>query len=330
MAGGDSKAQPKPKSSPRSQSLHDITNSNLKKPAGAAASEDSKVPSSKPPEQKKPSPTYLGKPGEIYELLKTEYQKRRGISFTIGGIHVDPKMAAADVEARKKEETARRAAVLLDFWKQYFVGKRLGKSTSKVLNETKKSESLVNSTIKTLKEQLKTYSEEDLKFTLEQDILKEMNDSMSQAEKSKVQAKVLEEHAKLEEEKRVFQKALNLFYSFERESAADKEYMQTLVWAYREIKQKFPQTGTELYEWWKAYEKKEERKINKPEEYTKSLVEGFYSDKAKISRLEQLYKGVNKYFPKQAKDLIKYWKTIKVSTFFFSFFLPNPNSQKKC
>ena len=90
--------------------------------------------------------------------------------------------------------------------------------------------------------------------------------------------------------------------------------MQTLIWIYRELNSRFPVDSRDLYEWWLVYAKKEERKINGTPEYTKEIINGFYSAAAKIHRLEVMYKGVNKYFPKQAADLIKYWKQIKVSS----------------
>lgn len=293
---------------------------------------DATLMPSKIEEEKKKKVEYYGAPQEIYEFLKSEYAARRGISFTIGGMHIDSKLEPDKIEAKKKEEASKRAAVLVDFWKQsYSSASILSKSRDKSmrksqtgnisatgLNETKKSEGGANQIRKILKEKLSKASEEEIKFTLEQDILKEINDAQKEAEKSKLQNKVLQDSQKLEEEKRMFQKALNMHYAFERENLADKEYTQTLVWTYREIKQKFPLESKEIIEWWTAYPDKEKRKINRPEAETREILESFYSDKSKISRLEQLYKGLNKFYPKTASDLIKYWKTIKVFLLYFT------------
>ncbi len=91
-----------------------------------------------------------------------------------------------------------------------------------------------------------------------------------------------------------------------------KEFMQAIVWTYREVNMRFPPDGPDLFEWWQAYPKKVDRKIDRDPEYVRGLIDGFYAPAARIHRLELLYKGVNKYPPKQAADLIKYWKTIKV------------------
>ncbi|MDR3582437.1 MAG: hypothetical protein P4L67_04160 [Candidatus Pacebacteria bacterium] len=96
------------------------------------------------------------------------------------------------------------------------------------------------------------------------------------------------------------------------DSLDSKECMQNIVWTYRELNMRFPADARTLLEWWQAYPKKVERKINSEPEYTRRLIEDFYSPSAKIHRLELLYKGVNKYPPKQAADMIKYWKLIKV------------------
>ena len=164
---------------------------------------------------------YSGNPGEIYEFLKKEYQKRRGIAFTVGGVHTD-KLKPEEAEKKRKEEVDRRAGVLVDFWKQYFVKHQTKPGTAtKAEDIMRKTEEMKKTETSMFREKIATYSEEDIKYTLSQDIEKEINQAMAHAEKAKVASKVLEEHGKIEEEKRMFQKALNIQYSFERENMAE-------------------------------------------------------------------------------------------------------------
>ena len=88
--------------------------------------------------------------------------------------------------------------------------------------------------------------------------------------------------------------------------------MRLLIWTYRELIEKFPTDSKALYEWWLAYPKKKERNMNRDQEFTKSAINSFYSNSAKIQRLEANYKVVNKFLPKEADDLIKHWQQIKV------------------
>ncbi|MDR3582436.1 MAG: hypothetical protein P4L67_04155 [Candidatus Pacebacteria bacterium] len=182
----------------------------------------SRSPEKKPPPAKRePVGNYVGKPKELYEFLKDEYQKRRGIAFTVSGIHVGKeKVDETEIQKRKREEAEKRAGVLVEFWKQHFVVKRpfTRSSTVSRVEETRKT---ADASSNAMKDRVATYTEEEVRFTVREDIEKEICEIMAQAEKAKRASQVLEEHGKMEEEKRNFQKALNLHYSFERENLAE-------------------------------------------------------------------------------------------------------------
>jgi len=249
----------------------------------------------KPPKRKKGR--YVEEHRKVYEFLKQEYLKRRGISIDIILLNIDPRMRAEEIEEYKKMEVNKRVKVLVDFWKQYFV---------KFESQHEKDKDRF---VRRLKKHLKV----DIAFTIRQDIMDEIKAMEERDAEVKVRAKEMENWRKLEEGKAILQKVLNLYYSFEKETLEDKEYMERLIWTYKEIKKVFPITDDELYNWWLEFPKKEEFKIDAPEKYTKDLIYKFFSQEAKFSRLKQLYKQVNKYSPTRAEYLIAYWKELKVS-----------------
>jgi len=225
-------------------------------------------------------------PEVIYKFIKDEYEKKKGIQIIIGVIRADDKK-----EEAKNKEVRKRVKPLIEFWEEHFV---------KVKHKDTLSETISKCTKRQIEE------------ILSQCILKEINENMERQDKQKQDEKELEKHKKLEEEKMLFQKALNFHYGFEKESKNDKQYMEKLVWIYREVNLKFPEDPQELFNWWSQYNRKKEFKIDNTENYTKDLIDDFYSKESKFSRLLQLYKQTNKLSPQNSKQMLTYWSNIKV------------------
>ena len=245
---------------------------------------------------------YVESKGLIYNFLKNEYLKHRGISVEIVGLNINPKMSPEDIKNYKDEEVNTRAERLTTFWQQFFVNFK-GKKQVKTKENKEKLKF-----IKRLRNHLKV----DILFTLKEDIREEIDRMERGDAQRKIKAEEMKHYRELEEEKAIFRKVLNMYYSFEKETAEDKKYIERLVWTYREVEGCFPVTADELYQWWLEYPKKEEFTIDNSEAYTRNLVYKFYSQEAKLNRLKQLYKQVNKYSPKKPQILIRYWKEIEV------------------
>ncbi len=185
-------------------------------------SSDSKV-RSKEPQQQPPAETYVGQPRELYEFLRQEYQKRRGIAFAVGCIHFPrrAKIDESELELKKKAEAEKRASLLVEFWEQYFLKRPTGGNRSIAGSREESKRSVAEGSFAALREKVCGYTREEVAFILQADIELEITEAMAQAEKTRRAGKVLEEHGKIEEEKRTFQKALNLHFSFERENASE-------------------------------------------------------------------------------------------------------------
>jgi hypothetical protein len=256
---------------------------------------------------------------KIYQLIKDEYFARRGVTTNVAAIRVDPKLSAEEVKKLKEEEADKRSKPLIDFWLEYFVNfKSKGAKEPvhmKVEKKLKGDESVDGakaSEREVLIEKIKSCPKSKMKTILSQGVLNEIDTRMEDTEKSKVFEKEMKKNAKMEEEKSLLRKALKLHYGFEREVQEDKQCMESIIWTYREVNNKFPVNEVELFNWWTKFDKKKQFKIEKDQKYVQDLIDDFYYDEAKLDRMVRLYKEKNRNSPKRADDLIKYWKELKV------------------
>ena len=230
---------------------------------------------------------------KVYRILKDEYFRHRGITVSIGTLHIDPKLTTEEVQELKEKEASKRAKPLLDFWEDYFL---------KYENQSYTGE------IKTLVDRMKKYTRDLMHSIILHNTLIEMEDKLQRAKKKKQEKETQANNKKIQEEKRGVLKALNIHYKFDKETSEDKKCMEKLIWKYRQCNKKLPSNGSELYNWWLD---NKDSTLN--ENKVKELVDDFYSSKARMERLIQLYKQHSNHEPKKAESLLNYWESIKVT-----------------
>ena len=195
----------------RGRDFHHTKSSEIKKEEKKDEDEKSK--------KSKKKGSYVGKTGEVYGFFQKEYQTKRGIAFNVGGgVLVITKSKDNEKEKEKKiqAEIEARGKLLVDFWEQIFIKSKTATykpnaSISK-LSDTKKSEE------SNLRERIQLYYKDEITFTINEDIEKEIKEMIKQEEELKKSEKNEKEAKSLDDLKRLLQKGLDLKYGFDREN----------------------------------------------------------------------------------------------------------------
>lgn len=311
FSGIEPSKNPKESGIEKSQQTESVKNSSIikeetkKELIGESATEEMKQPSNATEQTKKNEDRELIEEEiKIYEFIKEQYSKSLGSQLVIRSCKSDPQK---DKEAYDKHVNT-YVKILMQFWKNHYVNFDKKSSQKKKIPE----KHIKDDENSELSKKISKYESNYMRFIFRQGVIKDMKIKKEIEENRKKPDNIAKEMAKMQNERANFNKALNLHYGFERENLIEKKYMEKLIWSFREVNERFPNDGSDLFNWWKDFNKKKELKIDKDEAYTQDQIDNFYSDKAINERMIKLYKERHKNSPRKAKDLIKYWTELKV------------------